>query len=227
MATLTVFWMRTCGGARRNRFELLPVEEQSLNSPRLCRWVLSNCHSQRNIPLNDTQDRILEAGELRVHFTWQHDRFAHEISVLHEGSWQPALASVEGTPHDDWPPSPPFQSLHIEEREDGRTLALLVGMAGKSHWSASVEIDADSSSVVFDVACRLRAPATGQLGSTYQTLSATASLSTPLTIELTHRYGPARIQAEGGRNTVVAEPAGDDCPQTVRWDYRLRLAANA
>ena len=115
-----------------------------------------NHESHWNSKLNDTQDRILEAGELRVRFTWQGDRFAHEVSVLNDGSWQPALASVEGTPQDDWPPSPPFQSLHIEHREDGRTLALLVGMAGKSHWSASIEIDAEARAVLFDVACRLR-----------------------------------------------------------------------
>ncbi len=161
-----------------------------------------------------------------MHFTWQGDRFAHEISVLKDGSWQVALASAEGTPHDDWPPSPPFQSLHIEEREDGRTLALLVGMAGKSHWSASIEIDAEAHAVLFDVACRLREPAAGPLGSTYQGLPLAAD-SSVLAVELTHRYGPARLQRSGEQSAVLAEPQGDDCPQTVRWDYRLRIAPTA
>jgi len=161
-----------------------------------------------------------------VHFTWQHDRFAHQVSVLENGSWQPALGSVEGTPHDDWPPSPPFQSLHIEQREDGRTLALLVGMAGKSHWSASIEIDAEARVVLFDVACRLREPAAGPLGSTYQGLPL-ATGSRALAVELTHRYGPARLERSAERSVVLAEPEGDDCPQTVRWDYRLRLAPTA
>lgn len=177
------------------------------------------------LSLNDTQDRTLEAGPLRVRFTWQGDRFAHEVSVERDGTWQPVLVSVEGTPEDDWPPSPPFQSLHIEEREDGRTLALLVGMAGKSHWSASIEIDAAARAVLFDVACRLRAPAAGPLGSTYQSLAIGSDAHPPLVVELTHRFGPARLERAGERSAVLAEPAGDECPQTVRWDYQLLMAA--
>ena len=34
--------------------------------------------------------------------------------------------------------------------------ALLVGMAGKSHWSVSVELDPAPAGVHFDVACRVR-----------------------------------------------------------------------
>jgi hypothetical protein len=169
---------------------------------------------------------VLEAGNFRVYFTWRKDRFAHEISVLQNGSWQPVLASVEGTPDCDWPPSPPFQSLHIEQRDDGRTLALLVGMAGKSHWSASIEIDAEAGLVRFDVACRLRAPATGPLGSTYERLSSDTPSSIPIAIELTHRFGPARLDEAPHQAAIVAEPASDECPQTVRWDYRLLLESH-
>ena len=43
------------------------------------------------------------------------------------------LTSVEGTAHNRWPPSPPLQSLAIEERGE-QTVALAVGMAGGAHW---------------------------------------------------------------------------------------------
>src|SRR5437016_1791687 len=77
---------------------------------------------------------------LRVEFTWRGDRFGQVISFVGpDGRVQPLLESIEGTASDDWPPSPPLQSLSIEKLSDGRSAALFVGMAGGSHWSASVE----------------------------------------------------------------------------------------
>ncbi len=166
--------------------------------------------------LNDTQERILESGDLRVRFTWQADRYGHEVSRRRDGAWIAALASVEGTSEQGWPASPPFQSLHIEERDDGRTLALLVGMAGMSHWSASVEIDAAAGCVRFDVACRVRAAEPGPLSSSYRLL--TAGL---LAVVSSGRFGPTRLEQTGGQTVVVAQPTSDACPQTIRWDYQL------
>ena len=60
---------------------------------------------------------------------------------------RPLLESIEGTATDDWPPSPPLQSLSIETLPDGRRVALLVGMAGRSHWSASIEAVASAPSL--------------------------------------------------------------------------------
>ena len=40
-------------------------------------------------------------------------------------------------------------------------------MAGRSHWSASVELDPHSGSLTFDMACRVRAAERGWLGSSY------------------------------------------------------------
>jgi len=172
-----------------------------------------------------TQERFLEAGDLRVRFTWHLDRYAHEISRRAGGDWQPLLVSVEGSPQDDWPASPPFQSLHIEERDDGRTLALLVGMAGKSHWSASIEIEgpspAASACVSFDVACRVPDCPAGLLGSTYRPAGDSAGLQ----IELPHRYGPATLEHAGGTERVAAQAGTDAGPQTIRWDYRVCLTS--
>ena len=161
---------------------------------------------------------LLEAGDLRVRFYWQGDRYAHEISVRLNGQWQPALTSVEGSPEDEWPASAPFQSLHIEQREDGRTLAFLVGMAGKSHWSASVEIDRETNSVLFDIACRVRDCTPGFLGSNYHPAECSR-----LKIEPTHRFGPTAFEQSPTNLRISAEPASSAGPQTVRWDYRVCL----
>jgi hypothetical protein len=172
-----------------------------------------------------TQERLLEAGDLRVRFYWHLDRYAHEVSRRIDGDWRPLLTSIEGSPQDDWPASPPFQSLHIDERDDGRTLALLVGMAGKSHWSASIEIETreqePTTCVSFDVACRVRDCPPGPLRSAYRAADPTASAAGGLKIELSHRYGPAELQHAGGESRVVAKPNADAGPQTIRWDYRL------
>src|SRR4029450_2825657 len=49
---------------------------------------------------------------------------------------------------------PPLQNLSIEQLAPGRRVALLVGMSGSSHWSASIESVPGQSAFVFDIACR-------------------------------------------------------------------------
>src|SRR5436853_5119442 len=80
---------------------------------------------------------------LRVAFTRVKDRFAHTVWLLEGDAATPLWASVEGSDADDWPASPALQQLSIETLPDGRRVALLVGMAGTSHWSLSVEPAAD------------------------------------------------------------------------------------
>jgi hypothetical protein len=177
------------------------------------------------MPVSDnTAERILESGDLRVRFVWLGDRYGHEVLVRRGEPWYLAASSEEGTPMEAWPASPPFQSLHIEDREDGRTLALLVGMAGKSHWSASIEIEnraGEPACVSFDVACRVRAGEAGPLGSTYRLQNGAGGT---LKLELGGRFGPAKLETTGERNAVIAEMAAREEAQTVRWDYRLVLA---
>jgi hypothetical protein len=108
---------------------------------------------------------------LRVEFLWHVDRYRHVISAVDStGLATPLLESVEGSLADDWPPSPPLQSLHLETRPDGSRVALLVGMAGKSHWSASIGAGASAIGLVFDLACRA-AIASVQIGSRYRLAS--------------------------------------------------------
>lgn len=109
---------------------------------------------------------------LRIEFIRHGDRFAQFISVIDAaGNAIPALESIEGTSKDEWPTSPPLQSLSIETLPDGRRAALLVGMAGGSHWSASVEPIAGEAALLFDIACR-HSKAPIHLGSCYRRLRA-------------------------------------------------------
>lgn len=119
------------------------------------------------------QGEILETDgtggiRLAVVFHWQADRFRHSICLLEAGGTHlPLLESIEGSPADDWPPSPPLQSLHCEPLPDGTRVALLVGMAGKGHWSASVGPRTDENRMAFDLACRASAVG-GQVRTSYR-----------------------------------------------------------
>ena len=105
-----------------------------------------------------TTPHALTAGGLQVDLLWNGDRFAHTVSVEAAGVWHELLRSFEGGPEEDWPSSPPLQQIHFEQRGD-TTVALFVGMAGRSHWSMSVEAMPDEQRIVFDIACRCGAGA--------------------------------------------------------------------
>lgn len=113
--------------------------------------------------------RQQDALELRFH--QEGDRQAHSLFWIRDGEAVPILRSLEGDDQSVWPPSPPLQQLSIEHRASG-DVALLVGMAGKSHWSLSVE-SLSAGRLRFEAACRLspadaHQPAhTRWLGSTY------------------------------------------------------------
>jgi hypothetical protein len=106
-------------------------------------------------------------GPLRVRlcFVWSGDRYAHRLEVTDDGQEPSCFESLEGAPGEAWPPSPALQQLSFQPGASGGQCALLVGMAGKSHWSLSVE--ANESSLVFDVACRVQ-QSPEWLGSSYR-----------------------------------------------------------
>jgi hypothetical protein len=169
--------------------------------------------------VNENRDHLLEAAGLRVRFFWHGDRFAHDVWIHDAGQWICALQSVEGSPEDDWPPSPPFQSLNIEPRNDDRFVALLVGMAGKSHWSASAAIDLLLPCVHFDVACRVPAACAPRLSSAYRT--ARGGL---LEIEPVIELGPTHVESCGEIVRVSVPLSPHAAVRTIRWGYRLRPA---
>jgi hypothetical protein len=171
----------------------------------------------------------LDAGGLSVVLSRAADRYRHEV-LIRAGESRVVLASQEGTDDQAWPPSPPFQELHI--RQDGVDAALLIGRAGRSHWSASIEPDRSQESILFDVACRSSGNI-GWLGSTYRWMGEAAAtnyepgalfLSPDLRVDTLE--GQARLGEEGPTRVLSIVPAWtvSGASQTVRWRYRLRRA---
>jgi len=183
-------------------------------------------------------DQQLASDKLRVRFVFCEDRYAHEVQVADGADWRCLLRSVEGSPLEAWPASPPLQSLHMEDRGGNQRLALLVGMAGNSHWSASIELDTATSCARFDIACRVRAPAAAPLMSTYEFVpGVTTIVFDDCTGYVSRRKqvdgSRARIQVGASREWAVLEfvpgqlkiVAVDDAPssatRTVQWGYTL------
>lgn len=159
---------------------------------------------------------VLEAAGLRVVFVRCGDRFAHRIEVrdVATKAWAIALESREGTDEETWPPSPPFQQLHVEHRKEG-DVVLLVGMAGRSHWSAAVDVSPDGKSLRFDIAARIQSTCE-RIGSEYEIRDAlVAARITPVSQE--GICSPADSRFEPNTAAVATLPA------TVCWKYSLRL----
>lgn len=182
-----------------------------------------------------SDEQAIEGGGLRVVFRRLSDRFAHRVEWMDRGGVIPLIESIEGAADEDWPASPPLQELHFERREGGIQLALLVGRAGASHWSMSIELDPAAAKISFDVACRVRA-APGRLGSRYRRLDVAADHAGrgeqhPLsTLELSEcwRLWPAGAERPNCRlccnqSEFAFEPERPHSrwPQTVRWQYAL------
>ena len=147
------------------------------------------------------------------------DRYGHAVDAVDDaGGWATIFTSIEGASNESWPASPPLQQLHIESREGDKTVALLVGMAGPNHWSASIEADPAAGTLTFDVACRVRHWSGVQLGSEYQ-VSATAAAKR---IAIDCDAG-CRVSSVGG--IVKVHPAIDatQTAASVRWKYGLSL----
>jgi hypothetical protein len=174
---------------------------------------------------------------LRVVWYRDEDRFGHEIAFVAGPTATACLSAELGRGRDPWPASPPLQQCSVEPSSRGGQMALLIGMAGKSHWSQSVETAAAAPSLTFDVACRVhRQPL--WLGSSYranhpvEVLSASSvRLAVAAGVELTltgeSLDGASSVRMEVGDNhvAIVADLGRLPLPSTVRWRYRIALAA--
>lgn len=169
---------------------------------------------------------MLELPGLRLTWTRRGDRYAHTLWVRDGdgGPWQAALESLEGSPAEPWPPSPPLQQLHVERRAAG-PVALLVGQAGRSHWSLSVEVRAADGAVVFDAACRFGGePA--WLGSRYRVIDPAAASRLavgPLDGSTRVDFPAMRAAADNGPAVWTIGPElGEPRPPTIRWGYSIQ-----
>jgi hypothetical protein len=171
-------------------------------------------------------EAVLSAGDrLQLRFARRGDRWHHAVDFRAAGQivWQ--LRSDEGTADDGWPSSPPFQSLEMHTQPDGRKFALLVGMAGASHWSASIETDPAGERFVFDMACRIKFAPTW-LGSSYVTSNALGDDNFRCAIEtvaLGETPDDSRpiVETAGPRTVVRVVDLSGPLPRTVRWKYTI------
>jgi hypothetical protein len=173
----------------------------------------------------------------------------HDDRLAHGFWWQPSsepsdmirvMTSCEGTPQDTWPSSSPFQQIVREEIGTEKKLVLLaVGMAGKTHWSGTIEGDAMTEAIAMDFAARVNVTP-DFLGSTYLIDDAwTAKLQTSAdalnqSVILTHAeqniqlvfdsIGPHVVSIDGMKLklTFQADFPATKRNQTLRWRYVIR-----
>jgi hypothetical protein len=189
------------------------------------------------LPVAATIDAIDSAGDgLRVTFFWRVDRYAHRIERVESGSSVPLLESIEGTELDRWPPSPPLQQLSLEKLPDGRAVALLVGMAGASHWSLTAEREPNELSILFDIACRVK-EGDAVLGSEYRALVRhdlsggsvllyrPGGTGTPAVVESmpADESGLLSRMETDARGLRLHVDGTISSSQTVRWKYRVKI----
>lgn len=164
------------------------------------------------------------------------DRFTHQIEVQSSGSGRaaggPLLTCLEGGSDDIWPVSPPLQQLSVEPQSSGN-VALLVGMAGHSHWSAAAFTD-PTGGLVFDVACRTE-QTPERLGVAYRLHRDVQIRIRPAHVELLLGADAFRVRFDDqppfcpgawrlDREQLIGSvEAANPSPQatTLRWRYRI------
>lgn len=170
-------------------------------------------------------------------FVWCGDRYAHRFEWNEDGQSLIGIESLEGADHEAWPASPALQQLNLQTNGSGGSCALLLGMAGKNHWSASIEARAES--LVFDIACRAQGPAQW-LGSSYQISSSCRRVSEHADGSYQLVFGgdcgqfAVRIVADRavlaydqqhGRINVLPRPTDDQQTISARWSYTMQLVS--
>jgi hypothetical protein len=189
--------------------------------------------------LNDPSADILETQTdeglaLRATFVWRDGRWAHSLELIRDGQRLCEFQSLEGNAEQNFPPSPPLQQLHRTDLPDGRVALLLVGMAGRSHWSVSCEVEPGQPRILFDVACRAVPACQAILGSSYQLTDVAAAAVSESQISWldgavrgTLRGLPSAPEGLPCRLTVdgtglAIRPVSLD-PIPARWRYELVL----
>lgn len=134
---------------------------------------------------------VVTAGPVRAVFSWADDRWRHVI-LLDDSPWAESLEDQADGRAAAWPCSPPLVELSAVQAATGPAV-LAVGLAGRSHFSASVTACPERpDALLFEIACRVREQP-GWLGSTYDL---------------------------GGERIRLGPPHGTgDLPATIRWAY--------
>lgn len=132
------------------------------------------------------------AGSSVVEFTWDGDRWRHEL-ITAAGRWTSVEGPLDEAGDDRWPASPVLVELSLA-RLAGGSAVLGVGLAGRSHFSLSAATcPGVADTILFEAACRIHEPP-AWLGSTYR--------------------------APDGRIVRISAPAARP-PATVAWSYAI------
>jgi hypothetical protein len=137
---------------------------------------------------------VITSGDTTIAFDWRGDRWGHRVTV--GGSL--VAESVEGpdgeTGDPRWPVSPVLTEV-TPTTAGGRPAIVGVGLAGRSHFSASfTPHPALADTVLVEIACRVHEPP-GWLGSTY-------------------RGTDGRL-----RRLVAGDTTTGGLPRTIQWSY--------
>jgi hypothetical protein len=162
------------------------------------------------------------------------DRYRHEVLITTDQA-RVMLASLEGTSDQAWPPSPPFQELHTHQSNGSIDAVLLIGRAGRGHWSASIEVDHSQEAVLFDIACRSSGPI-DWLGNRYRcpvgqagaTVAQPRVLLVGSDLQLHVLEGEACVSEEDRMQVLSIAPVwtASSRSQTIRWKYRISRAGS-
>lgn len=171
----------------------------------------------------------LQAGPLRVEFRRNGDRIAHRLELISDDRELVIAESMENGEYVDWPASPPFQQVSETLAADQQAI-MLVGMAGRTHWSAAISLV--HGALDFDIACRLTGEP-GSLGSTYKTVGGVDVARTRTGADLVLGQPSGRViivpqegtgleRCEAGFRIFPLSEATSDAKSTRRWRYRVR-----
>jgi hypothetical protein len=179
--------------------------------------------------------KLASGGELYVAFLQLEDRIGHRVGMRRGGIDRPLLTSLESTAEQVWPLSPPLQQCNLQPLADGQQAALLVGMAGRSHWSVSISLDPSRQGWLFDVACRVQQEPEW-LGSSYRCESRPARYDSrsaafvidPLILTICVDQSPGvsspYLNIDDDHLAVVQPEHTGPLPSTHRWKYRIAPA---
>lgn len=170
---------------------------------------------------------VLATPGWRLEFHRHNDRWGHAVCRGTPGGFVELLHSIEGHAGQSWPASPPLQELHVQRTAPAVHAALLLGRAGRSHWSASIAIDEGADAIRFDVACRIHERPVW-LGCSYRLCQAWTAAEEGLMlagiVRLVAHFIHVENDSKDGSLPKLLLRAPDShtpYPQTVRWQYAL------
>ena len=174
----------------------------------------------------------------RLEFSWQVDRWQHQMWRAKGREWTPAISSVEGTSEQPWPGSPAFQNVYYEQIDPDIGEVQLLGQSGKNHYSGAIRCDSKRQVIDFDLAVRIQAhPAGPLLLSTYDVYSPLGRDDTErhweLTIEplpvqplLVTHWDVSTLPLKSTYTLQMPDLTGVKIEKqrtTLRWKYQWRL----